>query len=504
MAEKPKTALSKVARRKAAKAKKAAAAGAARNQALDPDSVWDSALEDVSKGTGVLRTSKESEQLLIGLPLPALCLRILFGQDVLTLSRSLMLYGFYGCGKSALLFELFRWVMLHKGLAAHIENENKDPPDLRNSIFRHDPLFINKRLRYKETNAQEEWMEFVNVMLKVMEKRFTRNIERKRAKKNKYESAAEHKERTGPKVNKDAIGWLYPLIIGVDSLTSTSSVESIDKIRNDGAPGRTFAVEANILNQFAKTMPTLMRGRPLLMVFTSHLKKKQDDMGNVQDHVPGGEAMRFMDTTEIKLQRINRLKTVEYGGMRVRITLSKNSLGETGNSIEATLKWWFEHDPETGAPIQQTVWDWDSASIQMLLSLQGKLRRQVDDLAELKEVKSSKGQKVWCKELGIPEKSPVIFAEAGQRLEANHDLIRQIQNVLCIRPRVRFTPGEDYQDLTRQVQLSAERYTPVYVPVDLSDQAFIDTQLEKRGKRGEGPDKPKRKLPPPPDEDTDD
>ena len=52
---------------------------------------------------------KESQRVVIGIPLPAFSLRFLFQNDCFPLSRMTEIYGINESCKSAMLYEMFKW-----------------------------------------------------------------------------------------------------------------------------------------------------------------------------------------------------------------------------------------------------------------------------------------------------------------------------------------------------------------------------------------------------------
>jgi len=115
--------------------------------------------QDISIGT-------QASEMLVGLPLPALCLRYLFQSTTFPLSRITQITGEEGSAKSAFLYEVFRWHMVYGGGAVLAGNENKDSPELRHSLLQWNPIWLN-RLSVKPTHCLEEWQDvftaFVNI-----------------------------------------------------------------------------------------------------------------------------------------------------------------------------------------------------------------------------------------------------------------------------------------------------------------------------------------------------
>jgi RecA/RadA recombinase len=478
-------------RSRAANAKAEAAAQKAANLAnalLDPDLAFGplvSAVAETDAGVGMV-DSMQAELMLIGILLPSLALRWMFGQDILTLGRLLQIVGKKHSCKTALLCEMYRWFLIHKGLVAHIETENKDAPDLRNSILLHDPVLM-RRVQYCPADSQQHWMEILTNWLNKAEDQFAKVKVRDRSAKQKAnESAAEFRARAASKERDDRIGWCYPMIYGVDSLTAVSADGTIAAIKASGAPKDRFANEARYLTDYLRTMPSNMRNRPIFIATTNHLKEGMADQrtGHVPDKVPGGVSAGFMDTSELKLERIGApVEASDHEGRRVKMTLTKNCSGPDGRSIVVDLTWWFIVDPVTDKLQQRTAWDWDAATIDMLLAQKTRkgaagLWDEINAIVDLHLPTTNKRKVIWSEALGIPKDKPVRYREAGAMLERRPDLLGPLYKVLHIHTRTKFTPGVDYTDVKEQLKRSAERTAPIYAPPDLSAVADIGEELD--------------------------
>lgn len=452
----------------------------ANHAMLDEDSAFGGMTESVIGDAGInsgIVTSEQSEKMIVGIPMPSLAACFLFQHDVLTLGRNIMLIGLPGACKSALLTEFYRWVLLHKGQAIHCETENKDSPDLRNSLLNYD-VRLMRRMIYQPADTQEDWMAAIEKWVDAAEKRFSKVIRRKKSKKKQGETADAYRTRTAPKRMDGNPGWIYPMIFGVDSLTATSSDATVQAIRDKGAPERRWPIEASKLSDWAKTLAGKMRGRPFILGSTNHLKPGQDERGMPKDNVPGGKAMRFMNSVELKMVKIGRIKTAACSGNMIKITCIKNALGQGDFSIVVALKWWWEIDAN-GNAVQRTVWDWDTATIDCLLAQKAVEASRWRDINEIVDLHAADGGKrtIWSKTLGIPSSSPVRYAEAGKILESRRDIVEALYPLLHIKPRTKFTPGTDYTDIQAQLQRSADRMERVYTQSDLTSVGYLDDEL---------------------------
>jgi RecA/RadA recombinase len=365
----------------------------------------------------------EPESMLVGLPLPALCLRYLFQSTTFPLSRITQITGEEGSAKSAFLYEMFRWHMVYGGGAVLAENENKDSPELRHSLLQwHDPYLA--RLIVTSTHALEEWQDV-----------FTKFIDMGRKRQD---------DKTGP-------GRTVPIIFGVDSLMATAPQSEIDAVNRDGHASRGYALAANLIARYMRTMPERIKRYPFSVVGTNHLKPGTDARGLPTSTVPGGKAVKFMETFEIEMRRAAQcdIDRLEYGGLRLKLIAKKNSLGPSRKMITAEMLWWYADDGN-GTFRQQTAWDWDAATIELLLSFENAKGKKTiyKRLMDICDVKVSKSNRVaWSKTLGIDQADAAPYRVVGAALEQRPDLLNQMYQVLGITPRRPFQPGVDYRDL---------------------------------------------------------
>ncbi len=366
----------------------------------------------------------QAEANLVGLPFPALCLRYLFQSTILPLSRIYQITGEEGSAKSAFLYEVMRWHMLYGGGSVLAENENKDSPELRNSIMEWKEEWLN-RLVIKQTYSLEEWQDVFTTMVDIARKQ------------------------------QDAVGGsgrTVPICFGVDSLMATAPQSEIDAVRQDGHASRGFALAANLIARYMRTMPERIQEYPFTIFGTNHLKPATDPRGLPTANIPGGKAVKFMETYEVEMKKgmSPDIDLLEYGGLRLRFIARKNSLGPSRKSITADLLWWYADDGR-GTFRQQTAWDWNTATIDLLLSFEnanGKktIYNRLRDITGI-NVTSKSGRLAYSTVLGIPKSEPVLFRFVGAALERRPDLLGQIYQVLGITQRREFQPGTDYRQM---------------------------------------------------------
>jgi hypothetical protein len=214
--------------------------------------------------------------------------------------------------------------------------------------------------------------------------------------------------------------------------------------------------------------------------------------------------MRFMDTNELKLTRMGRpFKGLHEGGVTIRMQMVKNSLGPAGEVVMVDMCWRYETDPETGLLQQRTAWDWDKATIDLLMGkkAQATIWSEINQVVDLHE--ASQGR-VWSNELGIPEGKPVKRRVAGAMLEARRDLVTALYPVLHVATRAKFKPGEDFASLMERLGTMAEdeRKPLPESPYARRDLGFLDraSDLLERQRAEQAKKKTKKKRRPAEDE----
>ncbi len=408
--------------------------GAARDEELD--GMFRTMAEEAGKKLerDDISLGNEADALVVGLPLPALCLRYLFQSTVFPLSRITQITGEEGSCKSALLYEIFRWHFCHGGGAVFHENEGKDSPELRDSILQYNQVWL-RRLDITPTHSLEEWQAALTEFVKL---------------------ASDYQTR------QDGPGRTIPIAFGIDSLMATAPREEIEKIMKSGHATRNFALAAYLISQYMRTMPSQLKTFPFSIIGTNHLKPATDYMGRPTSNIPGGKSVKFMETYEIEMKRaptpdIDRL---EYGGIKLKITMRKNSLGPSRKQIGAELLWWNSQDPVTRMIRQQTAWDWDTASIETLLSFNdakaGKksIYAEIMKILPLHNVNPSR-REATCPLLGFDQATH--FRSIGAALESRPDLLMQMYPIMGITPRRVFQPGVDYRTIQAQAIEESER-----------------------------------------------
>jgi hypothetical protein len=179
---------------------------------------------------------------------------------------------------------------------------------------------------------------------------------------------------------------------------------------------------------------------------------------------------------------------VDDGGVNLTIETRKNSLGPARIKIDVIFRWWWEDDPVTGTRIQKHVFDWDDASMNMLIKLakdKKTIWKRVIEVVDLHPKISLR--QVWSRELGIPEDSALSYAEAYRIIERDRpDILLELYKILGIRQRRQLSYGQDYLSLVNSKDASPMGGLPaptLYLPprvdsgavaADLTDVASPD------------------------------
>lgn len=401
----------------------------------NPDEMLDGAfLSSVGEARKYLHrddilVGSEAERLIVGLPLPSLALRYLCQNTVFALGRVVEIVGVEGTVKSALLFEIYRWHCVYGGGCVHIENENKDSPVLRHSILEYNPAWI-KRMLYVPTDTVDEWNKAVAFYVQ------------------HFKTLMDVKP--GP-------GRTIPVCIGVDSLTATSTEAMAAKFDKDGATPRESGREvARKIADFMRQKGTLHRGYPITMAATNHLKIGKDARGMAINQIPGGTSVNFMSTLMIKMAHAHQGKDINLvgrKGLRVVLKAIKNSLGPSRKQITAEFIWWNEYNQKNEI-IQRHRWDWETASIELLLAFESTCKADwnaIKEIVDLYPVSRRHPRTIASDALGVSKESPVSYREAGAMLETRLDLMHRLYPILGINSGSYFKPGEDYRTMEREM-----------------------------------------------------
>lgn len=442
-----KKAVKKAAVKKATPKKKARQAsiwvGNQRDTSID--SMFAAAATAVSDQTGLegIVLGDVVDKVIVGLPLPALCLRYLFQSIVMPLGRIIQLAGPFGSCKSALLYEIMRWHASYGGGSALAECENKDAAQMRKGILQYNDMWL-RRIEFGEANTLQEWQSFLTANLL----QFRTLLD----------------APGGP-------GRTIPICMGVDSLTAVDSQTEIDKVNEAGHSSLGYATLANLITRYMRQgVVQHLRGYPFTIVGTNHLKISMEQPKNAGPNqpknttTPGGVAVNFMATFMLEMHRVKDIETSEYEGIRVAMKMAKNSIGPSRKKIEAQMLWWRSPDPDKPGDFRQNFcWDWDTASVELLLSFVDKNSKNKTlgaAMQELTGIYKDTASTSHSRILGYPTAVP--HRVLGAALEARPDILNQLYPMLGISKYSVFQPGLDYRTMIEQAQNAVAEAQPIY------------------------------------------
>lgn len=403
--------------------------------AISLDDCLASIISDAKERFGEDRvyTGKESEARLVGIYMPALCLRYLYQCNILPLSRMEQITGTQESCKSAYLYEKYRWIRCNGGKSYHIENESKDSDVLRMSVLGYDSNAVELLI----SEALEDWQEYMTYLL---------------GPKSIKGILTGSKDKPGP-------GKTVPIGFGLDSLTAKASKEVQAKMDELGYADRVHPVDAMKLSSYLKYMPQKLVGWPFWFGCINHLKPTKTGTGAIDYHTPGGYSIKFQETFETRMQRVGDIESGD-NGVKIKFTTQKNSLGPGRKTITADFRWYFDKDTVK----QVSYWDWHAGTIDLLDAglKTGALRKACMEVVDLR-TKSQGGKRVWSKTLSIPEDDPVPYSVAGKMLEDRADLITELHKILGVREYTIFKNGVDYGQQLKQAIVATEKaegYSP--------------------------------------------
>lgn len=347
---------------------------------------------------------KQSQRVIIGIPLPAFSLRYLFQNDCFPLSRMTELYGINESCKSAMLYEMFRWHVNAGG--GYILNlaEPKDSPDLRASIIGHDADVI---FPTETCNSIEDWQQYITKWLKQSRAMFS-----------------------------ESGSCPFPAAIGVDSLTGVATRSDIAAIWEKGHAEIGFAKAANLINTYCKFVFAEIRVWPFSFIGVNHMKISKDPRGFIERKIPGGQALDYYATFKLRMQRRADIDRLDECGRMIEFIMDKNSLGTAGDrrSIEVPMKWTFNEG------VQTTWWDWHEASIALINEMTTTRKNDVMDITGLRNIDKSR-RTADCTAVGMVKAK---WSEIGEALEAESKIMADLNAFHGILKRRPFEPGVPY------------------------------------------------------------
>lgn len=380
----------------------------------------------------VFGSRAELEQLAIGIPMPSLALEYLLANNIFPVNSLVMLAGSWGCCKSALSYEIFRWFHEQNGMITHIDTEDKFDADFACDIMqvpRQSNPFMSNRAKSIEL-MQDMLTFYIGEAKKVLKGT---------------------KEEPGP-------GNSVPCCFCIDSLAGASSEEVQEKILKEGHAGRSHPVGVLKNTTYLTGIKPMFENWPFTLLVVNHLKEKTDDMGNTRQYTLGGQSYNFHESFELRNSVFKQsFKNTEWEGIGIRIQCAKNSFGPTGRVIKTRFLWWCEDDPETGEPRDRFMWDWNWSLITLLHELDGMAKQRLIARGVRVEVRSAKAE-LEClanvRALGMGKDEYLPFQQVGQMIQDDEEVSKLIREALNIKQRRQLI--RPYDEIVNDYLKSAE------------------------------------------------
>ena len=399
--------------------------GNTRNSLMN--SLMQSAQEKFGAGK-VFGTRTALDQLVIGIPIPALPFEYILANDVFPLQIVMMLAGSWGSCKSALSYEIFRWFYENSGITVHIDAEDKFDADFACQIMRvaNDviPIISN------QATSLEESQKLITYYIDAIKKMLIGN-----------------KENPGP-------GARVPCCLCLDSVAGNTSETTQKKILDEGFAGKSYAVEALSLAKFLPTIKSTFTNFPFTLLLINHAKEKNDEMGNKHVYTLGGGALNFHESFEIHNSVWKSgYNNTQFEGVGITLKCVKNSFGPTGRRARTRFIWWQEEDPETGNVIEHKLWDWNWAICDLFVNTTNLNKKRLKDRDLILNVKAPTAD-IECMAnmpaLGMGKNEYLTFQEVGQMIHENEEISNRIRDALGIKRRYVLDGSKTYEDIVNE------------------------------------------------------
>lgn len=431
--------------------------------------------------TEIIQATAEENDPLIGLPLPALSARYLLQSNILPLSRFVHLRGKFSSGKSALLIELMRWFAMYGGGGVMIDTEGKASRSMIDGMCGHNPDYT-QRLRVVKAETVEEWQK-------------------------KYISLCQLVRKQSEAGNE-----VYPLCIGVDSISAVEVDRRVEKVAEEGHAAAGHPALARNLSDFMRTaLIRTLRHAPILLVATNHLKEEinQTGFGPPKTYSPGGAALDHYPTIILDMERISAKLIDRNGqqGQQVRITAAKNNLGAFGRRITVNLLWYSktiayadENGEQAYKQQQYHYWDWHTATTRLLIALQeperkpipgldpkiGDIIKQVCDLEYKHGTKNADVPLVFSSALGISKQDAVPEIEISMMIEENKKIRSLLDGLLGVNSYIVCDPAMQYRaQVMAQLKANSATDNPELMAAAGALEDFVLSDLDPLGQFSE-------------------
>lgn len=394
---------------------------------------------------------------LAGLPIP-FAFEYLLDLNVLPMGVVLHVYGEKDNNKTTFFWEIARICQSFGGWPELFLTEGKYSPRLISAVIGYleeNPLL--QRVVHEHDNMQE-WQASLLTTIKAQRSSF---------------------QKGDPSAGV-APGAYSPMCYGIDSLTGQLLKSTGDKMVEEGAAEREFAIEAGALTKFLKKLATEMQNMPAVVVAINHMKvtPAEQKWQPAKKRTIGGNQIKFQATYELELDQgpqIQYLDTDRSHGLYVKgydilITADKNSLGEKRRQILVPYRWHYETS-SWGERIQRAYFDWDASLAFVLWSQtqhkslksdkqKGELIARMDEIIHFRTTSSAEFHQnlgFYSKTLGISKDKPVTATEFGRRIQADPELVEKLRDAFGIKRYTVWDTEECYFKLSKRLQAQIQK-----------------------------------------------
>ncbi len=367
----------------------------------------------------------------ICVPFPCFALEYLFDNVGLVLGKVLHIYGPPKSSKSGLCFEIARWFIdFCGGVASIIEHESKISAEWVASTVGWDN-FVNDTVGIIHANSVDDWQKKLKTVIALM------------------------KEQMVGKTKADkGIGMDFPFLAVIDSVLGKPANEVLNKYKKEGAMDRMFPIEALMLNNFLKALPGDIANWPFLVILVSHLKVHKNN-GVTEYHVPGGYALFFHESFELRVRKAEDIRTAKFEGNKLELIMMNNAYGSSKRRIFTEVLWATEdkENPVTGAPYRQrTVWNWNKSTTLLLLG-KPKDDPKIKEARKLIGLADAGRGRCYAPGLGVDKKEPVTYQKMGAIIHKNKEYLNELRRLFGIKQSKIFVPGIDFNKQLEEARL---------------------------------------------------
>lgn len=363
----------------------------------------------------------DTSGFVIGIPWPSFALEYLTCNIAVPLEKTIQIYGPRGIGKSGFAFELMRIWRKHHGIGHLFEHESKFNPAWARSII---GWWESDCLGVIPCTSINEWETELQRAVKQVKRIMTGDSKTLGA------------------------GRIFPWLGIVDSIMGKPFQETIDNVEEKGYAGRGHPIEAKSITVFVKAFASQMDEWPFALVCINHQRINPSPDGMNKKDRSGGQTIDFQGSFEFEVTRKKRIRTASLDGNQLIIRCEKNSYGEDKRKIEVDCIWYDheEENPHTGEKEihQQTVWDWDGATVKLLTRPESKGQVWTDARKLCGGLVKVSDGKFYAPGLGVPKTKATSPFNVGLKIRNNPKILQRLRDMFSVRAMRLFRNDVDY------------------------------------------------------------